>query len=379
MANGYQRAGAALGAALFGNGQAAYTDQLGKEYTIAKALEDARQARSRAVLADQNVTSRQGLTPDLIGRARAGDVSALNELTALGLTSNDNVDMKVLGETQEFAFRQAARDKAVLGDATNPNAELFGIASGPVKTTDISDGIAYNPLGSASQDLNVTPLGEASIAQRRASAASSYASANSSNASAAKTRQDMTLGGQKFALERTGQWNPGGKAAGGGEKPLPVGALKELLGIEDALGGTSVLNDIIKKNADRIKNGTLRVGPADTLGSNVRTTLNMSTDEDVARKEWQADLTKIVNESLRLNKGVQTEGDAQRAADELMAASDQKTVSAALRRLAGFNKRAVELQQRKQGIINSNYGRSPTLGDAPSGGVDDLLGKYGIR
>lgn len=228
MANGYQRAGAALGAALFGNGQAAYTDQLGKEYTIAKALEDARQARSRAVLADQNVTSRQGLTPDLIGRARAGDVSALNELTALGLTANDNVDMKTLGETQEFAFRQAARDKAVLGDAANPNAELFGIASGPVKTTDISDGVAYNPLGSASQGLNVTPLGEASIAQRRAAAASSYASANNSNASAARTRQGMTLdradvlgggGGRPSSKAPSGyRWN-----AAGGLEFIPGG------------------------------------------------------------------------------------------------------------------------------------------------------------
>jgi len=168
---------------------------------------------------------------------------------------------------------------------------------------------------------------------------------------------------------------------------LPVGALKELLGIEDALGGTNVLNDIIQKNAERIKNGTLKVGPADTLGANFRTALNMSTDEDVARKEWQADLTKIVNESLRLNKGVQTEGDAQRAAEELMGASDQKTVAAALKRLAGFNRSAVELQRRKQDLINGNYGRRPpaggaTLGDAPaagSGGVDDLLGKYGIR
>lgn len=377
MANPYQ-AGQALGTALFGSTEDTYTNQLGRQYQVEQALQQARQARSKAVLADQNVVSRQGLTADLIGRARAGDVSALNELTALGLTSNENVDMKTLGETQEFAFRQAARDKAVLGDPTGYNAELVGIAKGPLQTTSVSDGVAFNPYAQSDQNLNVTPLGEASIAQRRAAAASSYASANNSNASAAKTRQDMTLGGQKFALERGGRWNPSGKSSGGGEKPIPVGALNKLLEVEDALGGTAVLNDIIKKNADRIKNGTLKVGPADTLGANFRTALNMSTDEDVARKEWQADLTKIVNESLRLNKGVQTEGDAQRAADELMAAGDQRTVSAALKRLAGFNRRAVELQQRKQGIINSNYGRGTTLGDSPSGGVDDLLGKYGI-
>lgn len=216
MANGYQRAGAALGAALFGNGQAAYTDQMSTEYKLAYALEQARQARNARIMGDQNVTSRQGITGDLVGRARAGDVSALNELTALGLTSNENVDMKTLGETQEFAFRQAARDKAVLGDPTGYNAELVGIAKGPLQTTSVSDGVAFNPYAQSDQDLNVTPLGEASIAQRRAAAASSYASANSSNASAARTRQAAGIDAAQFGLQRSGQRSPGGKPAGGG-------------------------------------------------------------------------------------------------------------------------------------------------------------------
>lgn len=214
MANGYMRAGAALGDALFGNGRAAYNDQLGTEYKLAYALEQARQARNARVLGDQNVASRQGLTADLIGRARAGDVDALNQLTAYGLTSNDKVDLGMLGQTQEFAMRQAARDKAVLGDPLNPNSELFGIANGPVETTKISDGVAYSPLGSSSQTVNVTPLGEAAIGQRNASAASSYASANSSNASAARTRQAAGIDAAKFGLERSGQWNPSGRAAG---------------------------------------------------------------------------------------------------------------------------------------------------------------------
>ncbi|PZT01187.1 hypothetical protein A7X89_02385 [Stenotrophomonas maltophilia] len=196
MANGYMRAGAALGDALFGNGRAAYNDQLGTEYKLAYALEQARQARNARVLGDQNVASRQGLTADLIGRARAGDVDALNQLTAYGLTSNDKVDLGMLGQTQEFAMRQAARDKAVLGDPLNPNSELFGIANGPVETTKISDGVAYSPLGSSSQTVNVTPLGQAAIGQRNASAASSYATA-------ARTRQAMGLDAAKYADQRS--------------------------------------------------------------------------------------------------------------------------------------------------------------------------------
>lgn len=370
MANGYMRAGAALGDALFGNGRAAYNDQLGTEYKLAYALEQARQARNARVLGDQNVASRQGLTADLIGRARAGDVDALNQLTAYGLTSNDKVDLGMLGQTQEFAMRQAARDKAVLGDPLNPNSELFGIANGPVETTKISDGVAYSPLGSSSQSLNVTPLGEAAIGQRNASAASSYASANNSNASAARTRQAAGIDAAEFGLKRSGQWNPGGKAAGGtlgdSSKPLPVGALKELLGIEDALGGTQVLGSIIAKNRERLDNGTLQIGPLQSLIGSVRTGLGVAGDSDVALNEWNSDLTKIVNESLRLNKGVQTEGDAQRAANELMNARDAKTVRAALGRLETFNNQAIQLQRQKQSLINSNYGRTSTLGDPPS-------------
>ena len=146
---------------------------------------------------------------------------------------------------------------------------------------------------------------------------------------------------------------------------MPVGALKDLLAVEDALGGTAVLNDIIQKNAARLADGTLKISPQNAALSWGRTGLGIATEGDVALNEWKSDLTKIVNESLRLNKGVQTEGDAQRAANELMSANDPRTAAAALARLAKFNRQAVELHTRKQDIINANYGRSSTPGVEP--------------
>lgn len=369
MANGYMRAGAALGDALFGNGRAAYNDQLGLEYKHALALEQARQARNARVMGDQNVASRQGLTADLIGRARAGDVDALNQLTAYGLTSNEKVDLGTLGQSQDFAMRQAVYDRATLGDLAGAGAASLGLTTKPLEMTKIASDVAYNPYAQSDQTVNVTPLGEATIGQRRASAASSYASANNSNASAARTRQAAGIDAAKFGMERSGQWNPGGKSAGGtlgdSGKPLPVGALKDLLAVEDALGGTAVLNDIIQKNAARLADGTLKISPQNAALAWGRTGLGMATEGDVALNEWKSDLTKIVNESLRLNKGVQTEGDAQRAANELMSANDPRTAAAALARLAKFNRQAVELHTRKQDIINANYGRSGTPGVTP--------------
>ncbi|HGP0655606.1 TPA: hypothetical protein ACKP0Q_000793 [Stenotrophomonas maltophilia] len=226
MANGYMRAGAALGDALFGNGRAAYNDQLGLEYKHALALEQARQARNARVMGDQNVASRQGLTADLIGRARAGDVDALNQLTAYGLTSNEKVDLGTLGQSQDFAMRQAVYDRATQGDVLGAGAASLGLTTKPLEMTKIAGDVAYNPYAQPDQTVNVTPLGEATIGQRRASAASSYASANNSNASAARTRQAAGIDAAKFGLERSGQWNPGGKSGGGtlGDGGKPAGS-----------------------------------------------------------------------------------------------------------------------------------------------------------
>lgn len=168
-------------------------------------------------------------------------------------------------------------------------------------------------------------------------------------------------------------------------KPIPVGSLNKVLEAQDALGATQVISDIIQKHARRMQSGELVVGPVDTIGAKFRTGLGMANAQDVNLNEWEADKTKIVNESLRLNKGVQTEGDAQRAIEELMGARDQATAARALRRLAEINARAVQLQKQKLTTIYGNYGRR-TDGEpvqrrqpAQGGGVDDLLSKYGAN
>lgn len=78
MANPYQ-AGQALGGALFGSTQDTYTDQLGRTYKVEQALQEARRARSQAVLASQINEQRALVNPDLVsgvlggGRHRSGD------------------------------------------------------------------------------------------------------------------------------------------------------------------------------------------------------------------------------------------------------------------------------------------------------------------
>ena len=177
----------------------------------------------------------------------------------------------------------------------------------------------------------------------------------------------------------------GRDGAAAGAKPLPPAALKELLAVEDAMAAAQNVSSMIKKHSQRMADGSLVVGPVDSIAAQFRTRLGMSNANDVNLNEYRADLTKIVNESLRLNSGVQTEGDAQRAANELMDANDPATAARALRRLQEYNSRAIELQKRKMDLVRRNYGQDasgqPTQQRTPAsgGGVDDLLSKYGAN
>ena len=162
----------------------------------------------------------------------------------------------------------------------------------------------------------------------------------------------------------------GRKRAGASEKPLPVQALTKDLEIEEALGAVDSVSAMIKKHADRLASGELRISPTASIGAQARTAAGISGPNDVNLNELNSDLTRIVNETLRLNKGVQTEGDAQRATQELMQANDQATMSRALLRLAQLNRRAAELQRSKRELIYRNYGREaqPQTPAAPAAG-----------
>ena len=59
-----------------------------------------------------------------------------------------------------------------------------------------------------------------------------------------------------------------------------------------------------------------------------------------AREEFDRFKTRLINASLRLNKGVQTEGDAQRSAAELGSAKTESTAYAAIQELLMINQRA---------------------------------------
>lgn len=91
-----------------------------------------------------------------------------------------------------------------------------------------------------------------------------------------------------------------------------------------------------------------------------------STDPDVlAYNEYNNFMTRLVNESLRLNKGVQTEGDAQRAFKELSSARSTADVIRSLEKIRDINAKAAALRndlvqaRRKSSGLTEDRGYSP--------------------
>jgi hypothetical protein len=124
-----------------------------------------------------------------------------------------------------------------------------------------------------------------------------------------------------------------------------------------------------------IKNGALDLGPVKNLEYQARNAGGMSTPQSQKYASFTAGLEKLRNDSLRLNKGVQTDGDAQRAWNELMAnINDPGVVKARLKEIRDINARGVRLQREKLKMIDQNYqGKDAAAQDD----ISDLMEQYG--
>jgi hypothetical protein len=86
----------------------------------------------------------------------------------------------------------------------------------------------------------------------------------------------------------------------------------------------------------------------------------MSTEESRNFATFKSNMERLRNESLRLNTGVQTDGDAQRAWNELFQnINDTKLVQQRLQEIQRINARGVELQKLKIDSVRANYGKGP--------------------
>lgn len=130
------------------------------------------------------------------------------------------------------------------------------------------------------------------------------------------------------------------------QKQVPFGvqnAEKEDL---EAVQSFNTVNSELKRFQDLIAGGKLPLGPAANLRHRAFNTIGMSDEQSRNFNSFQATLERLRNESLRLNKGVQTEGDSQRAWNELVAnINDPNVVMQRLQEIQRLNQRAADFKR----------------------------------
>lgn len=144
---------------------------------------------------------------------------------------------------------------------------------------------------------------------------------------------------------------------GKGKGALPASALKMQQEEVDAIGTASGINADLAGVQSLIDSGKLDLGLISNATGKVLNYAGMSTESSRNLNTFKATLEKLRNDSLRLNKGVQTDGDAQRAWNELMSnINDKEVVKQRLGEIQKLNARAVTLRQANIDNIRNNYG-----------------------
>jgi hypothetical protein len=129
-------------------------------------------------------------------------------------------------------------------------------------------------------------------------------------------------------------------------KPLPPVIQKAE--DQDFETGQAAINLAIDTNKyiNSIKSGAIPFGILNRASTTVRSIGGSEAPDVTARNDFESFKTRLVNESLRLNKGTQTEGDAVRAANELRASDSAAGAGKAMQNLLDLNLRAAQDAQK---------------------------------
>lgn len=141
---------------------------------------------------------------------------------------------------------------------------------------------------------------------------------------------------------------------------LPTPALKMQQEELDAIGTSANIATDLDAIKNQVDSGQLKLGLITNLLSKGRNVAGMSDETSRNFATFQATLEKLRNDSLRLNKGVQTEGDAVRAWNELIAnINDPQLVSKRLEEIKRINERATNIRKLNVENIRQNFGLDP--------------------
>lgn len=177
-----------------------------------------------------------------------------------------------------------------------------------------------------------------------------------------------------------GSWQYVTQPTRGGGKPMPTGVEAPMpsserptragnisptvLKLQDSLLGdlkiSENINADIGARVDQLSSGKLKLGPLENIGYKARNLAGISTPESQRFADLNANLEKLRNDSLRLNKGTQTEGDAIRAWNEITGSpTDNNVVKNALLRIKEMNIRAAQEKKMRLNQLRTDSGLDP--------------------
>ncbi len=143
-------------------------------------------------------------------------------------------------------------------------------------------------------------------------------------------------------------------------KPLPAFIAKMKKDAIDNIGAVSNINADLQAAMDKIDSGKLKFSVGENIENRARNFFNRSDEESRNYSTFKSSLERLRNESLRLNKGTQTEGDAQRAWNELFEnLNDTNVVRQRLEEIKGYNARAADTQKFSIDSVLEDYGHDP--------------------
>lgn len=150
-------------------------------------------------------------------------------------------------------------------------------------------------------------------------------------------------------------------------RPLSAAQQRQVETYYQDLNSLEGVNGQVASYINMIDSGQLNFSPTANASARVRNALGVSSDNSRNQALFRSDMERLRNESLRLNSGVQTEGDAQRAWNELFGnLNDEKVVKAQLERIQQFNNRAIQLRQQRLRTIEGQQFGGPQGSNSPA-------------
>lgn len=162
------------------------------------------------------------------------------------------------------------------------------------------------------------------------------------------------------------------------KKPWPTAALKVYSTLSGDLQVTEQLDTMMADMKSLFSDPKFELGPIQNKQYEYANWSGNSTPQSRAYAKLSANLSKLRNDSLRLNKGTQTDGDAQRAWDEIMAnMNDKELVMERLADIERYNELALAEKQYQLEVFEEQYGKPNATrppANPPAGGARPSAG-----